>query len=76
MLYTHDRLELRKSGRAARAEIITMRTEGHGSKATALGATDDDLTKAWTNCWLQLRVLPEGATPSRSSTTRTITTRC
>jgi hypothetical protein len=65
VLYTHDRLEkkLRENGRAARAEIISMRTEGRGNKATAFGATDDDLTKAWTNCWLHLRVLPEGEPP-------------
>jgi hypothetical protein len=65
VLYKHDRLEkkLRESGRAARAEILSMRTEGRGNKATAFGATDDDLTKAWTNCWLHLRVMPEGEAP-------------
>jgi hypothetical protein len=65
VLYKHDRLEkkLRERGRTARAEILSMRTEGRGNKATAFGATDDDLTKAWTNCWLHLRVMPEGEAP-------------
>ena len=65
MLYKHDRLEkkLRERGRTARAEILSMRTEGRGNKATAFSATDDDLTKAWTNCWLHLRVMPEGEAP-------------
>jgi hypothetical protein len=63
VFYKHTRLEkkLREHGRAATAEILSMRTEGsgHSAKRTA----DDDLTQGWTLARLDLRVMPDGEPP-------------
>lgn len=63
VFYKHTRLtkKLREHGRAAPAEILSMRTEGHGQSAKL--SADDDLTAGWTDCRLELRVMPEGGTP-------------
>lgn len=66
MLYKHGRLEkkLREHGRAATAEILSIRTEGHGNSAKAQFSDDSDLTTTWTLCRLELRVKPEGEVPA------------
>jgi hypothetical protein len=65
VIYKHGRLEkkLREHGRAAPAEILSMRREGRGSGFRAMRAADDDLTAGWTLCRMQLRVMPEGEPP-------------
>jgi hypothetical protein len=62
VFYKHGHLEkkLRENGRSARAEILSMRTEGGGNDLAAVWATDDDLSKQWTLCWFHLRVMPDG----------------
>jgi Lon protease-like protein len=61
MLFKHKRLlkELRKSGRRATAEIVSVRTVGEGSSIRALWASDEDLSSGWIDCVMRLRVIPE-----------------
>jgi hypothetical protein len=65
MLYKHDRLEkkLREHGRAGRATILSIRTEGRGNSARASWSDDDDLTTSWVLCRLELQVMPPGEAP-------------
>jgi hypothetical protein len=65
MLFKHKHLleELREKGRHATAEIISMQTEGGGNSMRANWAPDDDLTTSWTDCKMDLRVLPPGESP-------------
>ena len=65
MLYKHDHLEkrLREHGRAATAEILSIKTEGEGSSYRALFSDDSDLTTTWFNCRLKLRISPDGEAP-------------
>lgn len=65
MLFKHKHLleELREKGRHATAEIISMQTEGGGGSMRANYAPDDDLTTTWTDCKMDLRVLPPGESP-------------
>ncbi|SEL95252.1 S16 family serine protease [Streptacidiphilus jiangxiensis] len=61
MLFKHKHLldELRKRGRTAPAEIISVRTVGGGNNLRAMWASDEDLTAQWMNCWMHLRVVPK-----------------
>ena len=65
MLFKHKHLleELREKGRHATAEIISVQTEGGGNSMRANWAPDDDLTTTWTDCKMDLRVLPPGESP-------------
>jgi hypothetical protein len=46
MFFKHKHLleDLRKNGRSARAEILSMKTLGEGSNIRAIWAPDEDLT--------------------------------
>jgi hypothetical protein len=61
MLFKHKRLltELRKNGRRATAEIISIKTLGEGSSIRALRAPDEDPSSNWIDCLMRLRVVPE-----------------
>ena len=61
MLFKHKHLltELRKNGRRAMAEIISIKTLGEGSSIRALWAPDEDLSSNWIDCLMRLRVVPE-----------------
>jgi hypothetical protein len=61
MLFKHKHLlkELRKSGRRATAEIISVKTVGEGRSIRALWAPDEDLSSGWIDCVMRLRVIPE-----------------
>jgi hypothetical protein len=65
MLFKHKHLleELRKNGRRAQAEIISMKTVGEGSSMRAMWAPDDDLTAGWMDCSMHLRVMPKNEAP-------------
>jgi hypothetical protein len=71
VFYKHEHLlkELREHGRAATAEILSMRTEGSGNSARKMFAPDEDLSAQWTLAKLDLRVMPEGE-PSFDVTVR------
>src|SRR5215475_13551176 len=60
MLFKHKHLlkELRKSGRRATAEIISVKTVGEGSSIRALWAPEEDLSSGWIDCVMRLRVIP------------------
>src|SRR6185437_1923857 len=51
--------ELRKSGRRATAEIISVKTVGKGSSIRALWSPDEELSSGWIDCVMRLRVIPE-----------------
>jgi len=61
MLFKHKHLltELRKNGRRATAEIVSIKTVGEGSSLRALWAPDEDLSSGWIDCLMRLRVVPE-----------------
>jgi hypothetical protein len=61
MLFKHKHLlkELRKSGRRATGEIISVKTVGEGSSIRALWAPDEDLSSGWIDYVMRLRVIPE-----------------
>jgi Lon protease (S16) C-terminal proteolytic domain len=61
MLFKHKHLlaELRKNGRRATAEIISVKTVGEGSSIRALWAPDEDPGSGWIDCLMRLRVVPE-----------------
>ena len=61
MLFKHKHLltELRKNGRRATAEIVSIKTVGEGSSLRALWAPDEDLSSGWIDCLMRLRVTPE-----------------
>ena len=60
MLFKHKHLltELRKNGRRATAEVISIKTVGEGSSIRALWAPDEDLSSGWIDCLMRLRVIP------------------
>jgi hypothetical protein len=64
-MFKHSHLEkrLREHGRAATAEILSIKTEGDGSSWKAMFSDDGDLTTTWFNCRLKLRVDPDGEPP-------------
>ena len=61
MLFKHKRLleELRKKGRRAMAEIVSVRTAGEGSSIRALWAPRENLTSGWIDCLTRLWIIPE-----------------
>ncbi len=61
MLFKHKHLlsELRKNGRRATAEIISIKTVGEGSSIRARWAPDEDPGSGWIDCLMRLRVIPE-----------------
>ena len=61
MLFKHKHLleELRKKGSRATGEILSMTTLGEASSVKGAFAPDEDLTKAWFDCRMVLRVVPE-----------------
>jgi Short C-terminal domain len=65
MLFKHGHLEkkLREAGKQARAQILSIKTEGEGSSVRAVFADDSDLTTGWFLCRLDLRVMPSGEAP-------------
>ena len=67
MFFKHKHLlqELRKNGRRATAEIMSIKTVGEGSSIRALWAPDEDLSSGWIDCLMRLRVIPDqdGETP-------------
>jgi ATP-dependent Lon protease len=74
MLFKHKHLltELRKNGRRATAEIISIKTVAEGSSIRALWAPDEDLSSGWIDCLMRLRVLPEqGGEPPFEATAMT-----
>jgi hypothetical protein len=56
MLFKHKQLlaELRKKGRRAMAEIVSVRTVGEGSSIRALWALRENLTSGWIDCLTRL----------------------
>ncbi len=60
MLFKHKHLltELRKNGRRATAEVISIKTVGEGRSIRALWAPDEDLSSGWIDCLMRLRVIP------------------
>jgi hypothetical protein len=65
MLFNHSHLEkkLREHGRAAPAEILSIKTEGSSGTQNpfkAWSSDDSDLTTTWFLCRLELRVMPPG----------------
>ena len=68
MLFKHGHLEkkLREHGKQARAEILSIKTEGQGSSMRAMFADDSDLTTGWFLCRLDLRVMPSGEPPFKT----------
>jgi hypothetical protein len=68
MLFKHKHLleELRKKGSRATGEILSMTTLGEASSLTGAFAPDEDLTKAWFDCRMVLRVVPRTARSRRS----------
>jgi len=61
MLFKHKQLlaELRKKGRRATAEIVSVRTVGEGSSIRALRAPRENLTSGWIDCLTRLWIIPE-----------------
>jgi ATP-dependent Lon protease len=61
MLFKHKHLleELRKNGRRATAEVVSVKTVGEGSSIRARWAPDEDLGSGWIDCLMRLRVIPE-----------------
>jgi hypothetical protein len=51
--------EMRKNGRRATAEIISIKTVGGGNSNRARWAPDEDLSGSWVDCLMRLRVIPE-----------------
>ncbi|WP_042435762.1 S16 family serine protease [Streptacidiphilus anmyonensis] len=60
MLFKHTNQlhRLREHGRSAAAEILSVKTVGGGNHLRAMWAPDEDLTAAWMDCWMHLRVVP------------------
>jgi hypothetical protein len=52
--------KLRKTGRPATAEVISVKTIGEGKSVRALWEPDEDLNGNWVDCLLLLRVVPPG----------------
>ena len=52
--------KLRKTGRPATAEVISVKTIGEGKSMRALWEPDEDLNGNWVDCLLLLRVVPLG----------------
>ena len=53
---------MRKSGRRATAEIISIKTVGEGKSIRSireLWAPGEDLSSSWVDCHLRLRVIPD-----------------
>jgi hypothetical protein len=64
--HSHQEKKLREHGRAAPAEILSIKTEGTAGTQNPLrawSADDDDLTTNWFLCRLELRVKPPGEPP-------------
>jgi ATP-dependent Lon protease len=61
MFFKHRHLleEMRRNGRRATAEIISIKTVGEGNSIRALWAPDEDLSSSWVDCLMRLRVIPE-----------------
>jgi hypothetical protein len=61
MLFKQKHLlaEMRKTGRRATAEIISIKTVGESSPIRALWAPGEDLSSSWIDCLMRLRVVPE-----------------
>jgi len=59
MLFKHRRLleDLRKNGRKATAEVLSVTTLGVASRGRS--SPDEDLTRTWYDCRMVLRVIPE-----------------
>ena len=57
MLFKHKQLleELRKKGRPATAEIVSIKPVGKGTSIRALWA----LTSGWIDCLMRLWIIPE-----------------
>jgi ATP-dependent Lon protease len=78
MLFKHKHLleELRKHGRRATAEIISVKTVGEGRSIRARWAPDEDLGSGWIDCLMRLHVIPErrGEPPFEATTTTRVHT--
>jgi hypothetical protein len=63
MLFKSQHLlrKLRKTGRLATAEVISIKTLGEGKSRRALWAPDEDLYGNWVDCLLVLRVVPHNS---------------
>ena len=61
MLFKNKQLleELRKRGRRATAEIVSIKTVGKGSSIRALWALRENLTRGWIDCLMRLWIIPE-----------------
>jgi hypothetical protein len=61
MLFKHKQLleELRKKGRPATAEIVSIKTVGKGTSIRALWAPPENLTSGWIDCLMRLWIIPE-----------------
>ena len=55
----HQLNEMRKHGRRATGEIISIKTVGEGKARRSRWALDEDLASSWVDCLMQLRVVPE-----------------
>ena len=65
MLFKHKQLlaELRKKGRRATAEIVSVRTVGEGSSVRALPAPRENLASGWIDRLTRLSIIPERDQP-------------
>jgi ATP-dependent Lon protease len=60
---------MRKSGRRATGEIISIKTVGEGKTTRSRWATDQDPGSGWVDCLMRLRVIPEqGGEPAFEAT--------
>jgi ATP-dependent Lon protease len=65
----HHLNEMRRNGRRATAEIISIKTVGEGKTIRSRWAMDEDLGSSWVDCLMRLRVTPEqGGEPAFEAT--------
>jgi len=65
----HHLNEMRRHGRRAVGEIISIKTVGEGKASAPRWALDEDLGSSWVDCLMRLRVTPEhGGEPAFEAT--------
>ena len=65
----HHLNEMRRHGRRAMGEIISIKTLGAVKASTSRWALDEDLGSSWVDCLMRLRVTPEhGGEPAFEAT--------
>jgi ATP-dependent Lon protease len=67
----HHLNEMRKTGRRATGEIISIKTVGEGKTTRSRWAPDEDPGSSWVDCLMRLRVVPEqGGEPAFEATAK------